>query len=356
MLIYWFIYFFICISVLFCNVKSIYSKLIFIFTMLFMVFFIGFRYEVGADWKNYLVIYDYFKYIDFKEALFISDIAYSILNYISQSLGFEDTIFVNVICGLLVCIFIYITFLKLKEYWVLLLILFPYHILVVSLNYTRQSVALAILMYAFTFLIEKRILKYIVFILFAALFHKTAILFLLFVPLFFMVKRYYLYLYEILSIGMISVMLYLSSLSEQNMYISSDSDISSAGVFMRLSIHVIPVYLYLFFRNKFYLHFNQQIINILDYMLLLILFCCILALPFSTLSDRFNLYLIFFDLFVVSFIFYQAKLSTRLAITLSLITYFTMFIYVWIFYGEWASKAWIPYKNYVTNYLFERVF
>lgn len=353
MIIYWIFWFIICIGTYTTiSKKNVFHEISYYGIIIFLFLFIGFRYKVGGDWNNYLVMYDIFYNIDYKNAFFISDIGYSIINYISQYLKFKDTIFVNAICALVLSYYLYLSCNKLEEYWLFLLIYYPYHILVVSLGYTRQSVAVAIITYAFTFLIERKYFYFILNIMIAALFHKTAIIFILFIPLFFINKKSFLYLYEIISILSISILLYISYLYGDNMYTNSESEISSSGVFMRVSMHLIPILCYfIYFKNKKYTHDSL----ILNYFLALIILCCILAIPFSTLADRFNLYLVFFDIFILIRIFSNFKSKKRLLLITILVSYFTIYIYTWMFYGTWAEKAWIPYQNYLTNYLFENI-
>lgn len=356
MIIYWFIWFFVCVGNIFLNIRKILSQFLFLILFFILFIFIGFRYRVGADWGNYLNMYDRFQNVSFWESLFISEPAYSLLNYISQYLNLTDTILVNSVCALILCIFLYLSFKKMKEYWLLILMYYPYHILSVSLGYTRQAVALAIIIYALTFLMDKKILKSIILIIFSSFFHKTTIIFLLFLPIIFIKKKYMLSIYKILSLIFIFVVLYISFLLENNIYLNSDYELSSSGVFMRLSMHIIPLFLYmLYYKKIFRVVLNEQL-YILNYFILLIFLCCFLAIPFSTLSDRFNLYLVFFDLFVVSTIYpYLVDVNKKIVLFV-LIVYYTLFIYIWLVYGEWASKAWVPYSNYVSNYLFERVF
>lgn len=357
MFVYWVIWFYIVINTSILRVNTIFSKIGFLVFVSFLSLFIGFRYQVGGDWDAYIYIYSHFKYISFTESLYVSDIAYSIINYFSQYLGFVDIVLVNTVCGVIIALFLYLFCMKLKEYWLILLMYYPYHILSVSLGYTRQAVALSILTYAFTFLIEKKVLAYLFFIILAAMFHKTSIIFLVFLPLLFFKNKYWLYLYQLSSLLLISYILYLSILYEKNYYTRLDTHLESSGVFMRLSMHIIPIILYVVHRKSFFLsHYGRKNILLLDYFVLLIFFCFSISFLLSTLSDRFNLYLVFFDLFVISSVYSFMKKSSKKILLVILILYYTLFIFVWLFFGEWASKAWIPYSNYITNYLFEKVF
>ncbi|MDC5654799.1 EpsG family protein, partial [Acinetobacter baumannii] len=183
--IYILIWFFIVAINFISNYKTYINKIFFLLFFLFLFVFIGLRFKVGGDWDNYLVLYENFKYLNFKEALFFFEPGYSLLNILGNFLQIKDIWFVNLCSSALVCIFLFITFIKLEKYWLCLLIYYPYHILAVSLGYTRQSIAVAILLYAFLKLLQNNKIKFLIFLLIAACFHKTAIIFILFYPLLF---------------------------------------------------------------------------------------------------------------------------------------------------------------------------
>lgn len=356
MIIYWVVWFLLCFVNIFQK-KDFYNKLfLFLFSIL-LVFFIGFRYEVGADWWNYLDLYDKHKFLDLSDLFLGGDIGYTSLNILSHYLGLKDTILVNFVCGFLVVFFISKLALKFENYWLVYLVYFPYHFLVVSMGYTRQSVAIAVITFALYSLLEKKINYFIILTLLAFSFHKSAILMLLFLPVILVIKlknKIYYYLYFILSILIIFLLLKISLESDTNIYLSSTDEINSKGFLVRWFFHLIPILIYLKCRKKIIV--NTLAKALLDYMFLLILFLFPLGLVFSTLTDRFNLYLIFFDLYVVSYIFAGLKKEYSWLLLGVLILFYTLQIYIWMFYGEWASKAWIPYQNYISNYLIESVF
>ena len=183
MIIYWVIWFYLCLCNIFYS-YNVWGRIVLIITFLFLFLFIGFRYNVGVDWYNYLFFYELTKYTDLKSVFLGSDPAYNILNYIGHIFGYQDTFFVNAICSFLVLFFLIKTALKLENYWLVLLIYFPYHLLVVSMNYSRQAVAISISLWAFCKLLESRFIQFSFLIILATLFHKTAITLLLFLPIF----------------------------------------------------------------------------------------------------------------------------------------------------------------------------
>ncbi|MCL6695760.1 EpsG family protein [Acinetobacter baumannii] len=351
--IYILIWFFIVAINFISNYKTYINKIFFLLFFLFLFVFIGLRFKVGGDWDNYLVLYENFKYLNFKEALFFFEPGYSLFNILGNFLQIRDIWFVNLCSSALVCIFLFITFIKLEKYWLCLLIYYPYHILAVSLGYTRQSIAVAILLYAFLKLLQNNKIKFLIFLLIAVCFHKTAIIFILFYPLLFIKgKKVLIILYEIFSLILITLILYISSLNESTVYTSEE--LNSSGVFLRLSLHIIPVISYFLLRNKVFKLDKSYLF--LDYFVLLIFYCFCLSFLFSTLADRFNLYLIFFDIYVLVAFYHNLLIINRKILIFILTLFFTSFIYIWMLNSVLVAIAWLPYQNYLIDYLLTYVF
>ncbi|MCU4476733.1 EpsG family protein, partial [Acinetobacter bereziniae] len=183
--------------------------------------------------------------------------------------------------------------------------------------------------------------------------HKTAIVFIVFYPLYYFGKfgfpKVYYGIYVLLSFIFITSILYIASASEANIYVSQ-GEISSSGAIFRSMFHVFPVFLYLYFRDFFKNEYHKSLL-ILDYMMLLVLYCIALSFVFSTLSDRFNLYLMFFDIIVYTKLCEKLSLFGRNILFFYLFSFFSITFYIWFEFGEWADYGWIPYQNYIVNYL-----
>ena len=356
MLIYYLIWSFICLATFFFK-RTATNKLTFILFIFFLIVFTGLRFKVGGDWYNYLQVYYYFKGLSFNESLFITDPGYSFFNYLSQIIGFSDTVFVNFLCS--ICFYLSFFFFckKIENYWISLLVSFPYLILVVSMGYTRQSVAISFFLIAMVFAIEKKLVKFLVFSLLAFIFHKSAIIILMFAPLFFLPKAFnsnVVFLsYTFFSFLIMSGAVYISSVSGENVYTNQSGEMSSAGAIFRIIVHFLPLIFYIFYRSKIKLVFLEKI-RLFDYLSLLILFTLVLAIPFSTLADRFNLYLIVFDIFVFSYLFTVLNVFNRQVMLGSIIFFNTIMLIIWLNFGAW-SGAWLPYQNYLINYIVESI-
>lgn len=354
MWLYYSIWVFICFLSLFYK-KTDFDKSIFILFIIFLTIFTGLRFEVGGDWNNYLEIYYYFKGLNFKESLLITDSGYGFFNYLSQIIGFSDTILVNFLCSICFYLSFVIFYRKFENYWISLLVSFPYLILVVSMGYTRQSVAISFFLIAIIYGVEKKLFNFFLFSLLAFIFHKSAIIILMFAPLFFLPRAFssnVVFLsYTFFSFLIMSSAVYISSISGENIYTYKSGEVSSAGAIFRIIVHFLPLLFYIFYRAKIKRVLSEKI-RLFDYLSLLILFTLMLAIPFSTLADRFNLYLIIFDIFVFSYLFTVLNVFNRQVMLGCIIFFNTIMLIIWLNFGAW-SHAWLPYENYLLNYIIE---
>ncbi|HAV2934850.1 EpsG family protein [Acinetobacter baumannii] len=355
MAFYYTVWFLISIFSMFSSPKPE-AKVLYIVFLAFLCLMTGLRYEVGGDWENYLNIYDYFKGVNIIEALTITEPAYGLLNYIGQLLDFKTIIFVNAICSIFFYSFFYKFSKKIENYWIPILVAFPYLILVVSMGYTRQSVAIAFVSFAILYGLERDIRKFYIFSFLAILFHKSAIIVFMFLPLLLNLKYFnstlFFSFYSLFSFLTMSGLVYYSSLSGDNIYTNQNSEVSSAGAIFRVVVHFLALFFYLLYRKKIVNSFNNY--RIFDYMSLLIIFVFLLAIPFSTLADRFNLYLIIFDILVFSYLFSNISVNSRKIMVLTVIFFNSLMLYIWLNFGAW-SHAWLPYQNYLLRYILEYI-
>lgn len=340
-----------CFSLFFSKKAEL--KLIFIFFVIFLIIFTGMRYEISGDWYNYIQIYNLFSGVDLITALKITDPAYGLLNYVSQQFGVPDTILVYTICSILFYSFFIVFSKRIENYWIPLLVAFPYLILVVSMGYVRQSVAISCVLFAFLYGLERKYWKLFFFSILAILFHKSAIIILMLYPLFFVQKLFYNRLifltYSLVSFVVMSILVYISSISGENIYTNQSGDVSSAGAVFRIIVHFLALFFYAFYRAKIKGKYPRSY-RIFDYLSLLILFVLMLSLGFSTLADRFNLYLIMFDIFVFSLLYSELELFNRKFMVSMIIVFNTLMLVIWLNFGAW-SGAWLPYQNYLFNYI-----
>lgn len=339
----------------FISPKNPQAKIFYIIFICILIVVTGLRYEIGGDWTNYLKIYDYFKGLSLSESLMVTDPGYGILNYISQDLGFKDTVFVNFSCALLFFICIYKVSILFKNYWLTLLICYSYLIVVVSMGYTRQSVAIAFGLLAFNYLLNKQYVKYFLSILIAFLFHKSAIILLAFSPLImlniYLNKKINFYFYTLLSFVVMTALIYYSSISGENIYTDTSNDMSSAGAIFRIIVHFLPLGYYFVYRKDIKQIVNDKMV-VFDYLSIMIFYILGVSLIFSTLADRFNLYLIIYDVFVLNILYSLFNASHKRILVSTVFIFHSLILIIWLIFGAWA-QAWLPYQNYLFSFIWE---
>lgn len=137
---------------------------------------IGFRFEVGADWENYLRIFERLRYVSLQAALQKSDPSYQLLNWWVADNGWRIWV-VNLVCAGLFSWGLVRFCLSQPYPWIAMAVAVPYIVIVVAMGYTRQGAALGIIMAGLAdYLRRESIMRLAAYIAFAATFHATAVL------------------------------------------------------------------------------------------------------------------------------------------------------------------------------------
>ena len=352
-MIYWNIIIFLSVMSFVGKYTNAYNKIFYYFFIIFLFFFVAFRYAISWDWGNYLRIYEGYKYATLDDVIGGIEPIFGLTNLLSVKLGFEDIIFTNIVFAMIVFFFLNLFLLRLKAYWLGLLIYFPVHILIVSMGYVRQAVAIAILLYAFLKLWDKKHLQFILWVIIASLSHRTAIIMLMFWPIvFFNLKDSLLKLYSIVALISILGILYLSMESEGNAY--TTNQVSSSGIYLRLVLYIVPLFYYYSYRNSYFKVEFPQFYKVLDFFVLLISMCFLLSFSFSTLADRFSLYLIFFNLFICMSLYCYLPQKPKFNLVLFVVLSHMLSFTIWKIFGFGADPSY-SYQNYIINYIKDSV-
>lgn len=165
------------------NAKNIITKIFWALLICFPLAFIaGIRYNVGTDfntyskWFNLAKLYPLNYYINYSERGFIYLI--TIISFLTNS----NEIYFFIV-EYLTLLFVVMAFFKLKKDIGVAEPLFIYYLLVyhASFNIMRQVLALSIIIFALSYLLEKKYKIYIILCLVASTIHQTSIICLLFV-------------------------------------------------------------------------------------------------------------------------------------------------------------------------------
>lgn len=314
-----------------------------LFVLAGLVIFIGFRFEVGADWRNYFYYLNTATYMDLLEVPINNDPAYWILNIISTSLGWGMT-GVNVIGAILFSAGLVIFCQSQPRPWLALACAVPYLLIVVAMGYTRQGIALGLAMIGLVQLNNQSFLRFGLWVLFGALFHKSAVLLIPIAAL--TVSRNRTLTYAL--VGVTSVMGYFILLqdgAQSALELYVDDQVASSGALIRLSMNVVPAALFIAYRKRFYLLPAERKLWLMFSMLSIGLFLAYFPTGLSTALDRMALYMIPLQLVLFSHLpdAFGQRGARNQVIIIAILLYYAAVMFVWLNFA-FHAHYWLPYQ------------
>ncbi len=368
------------LSIFFITKKNIYQDIILLNFILILVFLFGFRNDIGGDWWVYEKNFNLIKYVTYPDRLSLSD--YSIyfpsnftlgnafdfvLSYYSVNEWTFNLIslffikiglsihFMNLFFTLIFFISLLVYLKNFENKFLALTIAFPILVVVFSLGFLRQSIAFSFFLIAITHLIDDKKINFLFFIVLAALFHISI---LIFTPLILIVNKkifekkniltgFFLLIFFIIIIILLNQKIY----SLYNIYVINSFEASlfdlPKGAIYRVSLNLIAVIIFLIFRNKICSNINEY--RIYSYLSYIFIISLLLLQFFPILVDRINYYLIPLQLFVfVKFTYYFTNQKYQYLSIFSILASYGLVLIIWIFYGT-HSKYWLPFNNIMLN-------
>jgi hypothetical protein len=310
-----------------------------------LLLLVGLRHEVGGDWGNYLASIDVALEQSFLEAMVqVGDPAYNALTWLSAHAG-AGVYGVNLVCALVFAFGLMVFCQNCPRPWLSMAVAVPYLVIVVAMGYTRQGVAIGLIMAGLVALDRGNLVRFAVWMLVAALFHKTA---LILIPMAIFAGRKN--LAALVGVLIAAVLMFFLLVAEYvdtmvNNYVTDQYASSGAGI--RVAMNALPAAILLIFRKRFGLTPEQK--SFWTWMSLgALAFILLLAVsPSSTAVDRVALYWIPLQLFVWSRLpqaMGQRAGTQRIWIVVVLVYAFAV-QFVWLFYAD-HSFAWLPYQFY----------
>ena len=308
-----------------------------------MALMIGFRYKVGADWNAYEDIFDFSRRAGLERMLrLFNDPAYALLTWGVAGLGGSIWL-VNLVCG---AIFSWglLRFARAQANpWLAMTVAVPYLVVVVAMGYSRQAVAIGILMAGLASVINgASTLRFAVYVVAAATFHKTAVIMLPLVAFAQPRSR----LINLLIGFALTYLFYDMFLSEHVNFLYRNyikAEYSSQGAAIRVVLNVVPAVLYLLNRRNFGFSPVESKLWLFFSFASLGLLVLLVVLPSSTAVDRLALYVIPIQVAVWSRvpIAYKLRRLGRVAV----VAFAAAILFTWLNFGVF-SRSWIPYQVY----------
>ena len=306
------------------------------------ILMIGLRFRVGADWFNYIGIFTKVQRYSLSSALQLGDPGYELFNWIASYLGLEIW-FVNLVAATFFGWGLYRFCSVQPSPWLAFAVAVPYMVLVVAMGYTRQSMALGVLMAGLAKQVRgASIFNFAYYVVLAATFHKTAVVVFPIVAISSQGSR----LLNFLVLIFASFFLYNYFLGDSmNQLIVNyiDREYSSQGAGVRIAMNMVPAVLLWMFKGK--LGFEPEEYRIWRNFALVSLALSVLlfVLPSSTVVDRISLYMMPLQIAVLTRVALLGE--SRIAGTTAVLCYLFSVQFVWLNFADHA-RYWVPYQLY----------
>jgi hypothetical protein len=303
---------------------------------------VGFRYEVGGDWQNYEFLFSYARFADLGRVLLIGDPGYQLLNWSVQRLG-AGIWLVNLVCGLIFAWGLLRLAKAQPDPWLAFLVAIPYLVVVVALGYSRQAVAIGILMAGMGALERgASVLRFTAYVAVAALFHKTAVVVL---PLVIFAGQRSKFLNAAVGIAAFIILWDLFLADSVDQFVSNyiEAEYSAQGAAIRVAMNLVPATLFLLGSRRF--GFPEQEEKMWRYFSLaaFAFLAMLLVLPSSAAVDRLALYIMPLQVAVLSRL--PAAYASPGPVRLMVVLYSFTVLFVWLNFAVHA-QYWVPYQFY----------
>ncbi len=308
-----------------------------VFCILFLyvvaiVLLFGTRFEVGQDWFSYIRVYE--RLVENPWSFDDLEIGYKFLNVLSYYAGW----------GILGVVFMATLLLMSFTMWgawsaglnpfYFFAAVAPYHFVMSGMNLTTQSIALGISVLAFSRLISGRLLSYCFLVVFASLFHSSAIL--LIALAFYKIKKRYI----VFIASFLASVAYFFSRTVYSQYF--DTTMDNAGIYLRVGfVFVASIFILINIgkvRSMGFGFYRLCMVSVFSVPVILLV-----AFLSTTMADRFSYY----------FILLSAMLVMRLGINSDarfLSNYGGLALFASSFV---AFSLWVAFSSYTQSYIYK---
>ena len=314
------------------------SRQAIIFVSIIMTIAIGVRHEVGGDWSTYLTTFARAQNSSIENWRYVShDIGYAALNIACHNLGL-GLVGVNTIAGAILMTGIAVFSQRFEAPWLVFVSATAYLVIVVGMGYARQSMAVGFELLALTAIMDKKSLRFLIWIAMAGVFHKSAFI-LLPLGIFAAQNRTQIHYAAVLVSACVGIyVLFSAEAAEYVEHYVESSRYSSTGALVRLAMSAAAGTLLVLFHKQFCDNNSERLLW--GVFVVVTLIALGLTQISSTAADRLGIYLIPMQLFVCGRI---NRLSNNSATPVAAVICYALALTVWLNFAVHADQ-WVPYQ------------
>ena len=312
---------------------------------------IGFRYQVGGDWGFESKAMLRAQFLSLWQAIETFDPGFGVLIWFATNSGF-DVWSLNLMCGAIFTTGLIVFCRNEPHPWLAITVAIPYLVIVVAMGYSRQSVAIGLIMMGLVALQRGSLVRFNIFTFLAATVHTTAVLTL---PLGIVATRVNKVLAAAIGAPVfLAAFVYLLQ-DDVDRYVSGyiEAGYQSQGAVIRVAMNAIPAIAFFLFRNRFPVTPDQKIVGTMLSAAALAFVPLLILSPSSTAVDRMALYLIPLQMFVLGRLPLALARSWReyRVLTIGVVGYSALVLFVWLFFAA-HSQYWLPYRTFTLDNLY----
>tara|TARA_B100001113_G_scaffold201775_1_gene165338 strand:+ start:2685 stop:3737 length:1053 start_codon:yes stop_codon:yes gene_type:complete len=322
----------------------IYSKHLITFLFLITAIFIGFRFvEIGPDWYTYRELFNNLSNFSFLHSITIGDPAYFgvlwILRYFDLSIVSANIFFSVLTVGF------YSKLCKEQELPYLAFFIGLPFLIIYTMNFPRQAAAMVIGGYSLLHILKDNKIRAFGWIFFAILFHKTAIIYLVF--LFDSISK--IRPVNILFITFAGAALFYIFISSHYAgYLMNFSVLmKSNAAHLKGIVYLLPVFVYLIFYKTINIRLNENETMLLNRfsIICIISYAALFSSSFLyNAIDRIYVYFLPFEIMFFSTYIAKSIKKEQIILYVSLLIFYkVLLLYIWLEYS-YHSSHFVPYS------------
>jgi len=323
-------------------------------TFVALLLFVGLRHKVGMDWNNYLIMIErVYKSPTLMDAFNVSEPGYALLLWASAELGF-GVYGSNLVGTLIFCLGLFRFARTTPHPWTALLVAMPMLVTVVAMSANRQAVAIGVLLWVVATWSTSSLVRRVAGILFAALFHYSALLFLVFAAADLKIRNSF---KVVLGGAFMAGVFYVLATTGQadyydSLYVTGQTEMTqSEGAIFHVMLNGGPAALFFLLSGKQRaLLFPSQLHRLMAFLAVALVPAALLT---SAAAGRITLYLFPVSMFVISaFPLLVSSKQQKALVRYGIALFMLLVLFVWLAFAN-SSLAHRPYGNFLTVPNFE---
>jgi hypothetical protein len=315
----------------------------------FLLVFVGLRRWVGCDFTSYMHIWKFIQFTDANEAIQVTEPGFAVLTLLLQYMELEYYT-VNLVAA---AVFMF----GLKKFahrhpnpLAIIALSFPILIIHLAMSGVRQAIAIGFIMLAIGAFLDRRRLAFLLFVLLAASFHYSALLFL---PLLAAINRspslHGLALAYLVAVGLISYAAPASVEVYQTRYLVADGagPVATGGPVRALLVTVAGLLFFCLLRRPWQQKFPSDY-NLTRFLAVFTMLLLPISAVSTVIGDRVAYYLMPTQLAIFARVPYLG-LPPSLSRLVSVAPYLLLlgFLIAWLYASPLVEVCYLPYDNYL---------